>query len=104
MTENNKIDVIPYDTLVSVEVSGAYYARVQQLLMYIFKDKAADEVSKCMEELKSREPKDIFEYQVITILSLMYEIEVKAREQKKTVVKDLDELKESLKSSEVKPD
>jgi hypothetical protein len=57
-----------------------------------------------MEELKSREPKDIFEYQVITILSLMYEIEVKAREQKKTVVKDLDELKESLKSSEVKPD
>jgi len=93
MSNTQQLEAVPFDAMITIEISGAYFARLQQLTLHFSKTKAPDEFAKIVEELKTREPKDEFEYHFITLLSLNHEIEVKAREQKKTVMKDVsDEL------------
>ncbi len=83
MAEQKDIENIPFDAIITIEVNGGFYARVVQLLLEMANNKDIKDLIQLMNELKTREPKDDFEYHLITVLSLVSTIEKKAKEQGK---------------------
>jgi len=91
MEENNdkvKVKGIKLESLVNIEISGAYAARVQSFLIYYGTFKTTDEVQKIIEELKTEEPKDEYSFHLLTLLMLIKEIEEKA--EKQGLIEDLE--------------
>lgn len=84
-----KIEVIPYDSIIKVEVSGAYYARFHQLFISYISQKSPEEFAKILAELKDREPATEYEHNVVTLLSFIKEIELKAKEQSQTKMEEM---------------
>ena len=92
MSENKPtmpVDIIPYDSIIDIQVGGAFYGRIHELILYIAQQKEPQEFLKIMNELKEREPKEPFEFHMITLLALVREIEEKAKEQNKIQKKDI---------------
>lgn len=86
MSEQNKgkIEVIPFDASVNVEIGGGMYARLHQLMWSKASKKTADDFAKLLEHLKQGgKPRDEYEYEIETYLSLLYGIELAAKEQGK---------------------
>lgn len=81
MAEQKQVDTIPFDSVVTIEISGGYYTRIVQLLLEMAGSKDIKDLTALMNELKTREPKDDFEYHLITVLTLVSTIEKKAKEQ-----------------------
>ncbi len=77
---DKKVGTIPFDSILNVKVSGFYYARILQVATKYAHDNQLD-LLKTFEELKNREPKNIVEYNLVTLLSLCYAIEDAAQEQ-----------------------
>lgn len=77
------VNAIPKDKLITIQVSGLFYQRIQNNLFDIISQ--ADDLAKVpviLEELKTREPVNIWETSVSILMALAYEIETKAKEQK----------------------
>ena len=86
---NTKIEVIPTDAQIDITVGGGLYARLSQLITDYGSQKPLDEFNKILERLKTEKPQDAFEYHLITMISLVIEIEEKAKAQGKTVMRDI---------------
>lgn len=89
---NQMLDIFPFDETVSIEMSGAFYARITQLLMDHVNTKGHQEVAQIFEELTKREPKDAYEYHLITLSSLVKEVERQVQEQNKKQTIDVSTL------------
>jgi hypothetical protein len=72
---------IPKDALVSIKVSGAFYQNLQQLLYLIAEQKSVDEFAKAVAKIKDNPPSDTYEFQIATVLGVIFEIENCAKEQ-----------------------
>lgn len=83
------IDIFPLDETVQIEMSGAFYARITQLMMDHINSKGAQEVAKIFEELTKREPQDAYEYHLITLSVLIKEVEDQVQKQDKRKTVDL---------------
>lgn len=67
-----KLRVIKENSVVKIDIGDGFHVRIQQLLFYILKDHPAEKVILALENIKTKEPADDFEYHVLTLLSLLY--------------------------------
>lgn len=77
---NQKIGIIPYDKIITIEVSGYFYAKIMQLVTAFVEENEID-ILRMLEELKTREPETPKEQNFMTLVSLCSEIETKAHAQ-----------------------
>jgi hypothetical protein len=89
---NTKVKVIPTEAQIDITIGGGLYARLSQLITDFGSQKPIEEFTAIMERLKTEKPQDAFEYHLITLLSLVIEIEEKATAQGKVVERDIKDL------------
>lgn len=85
----SKLEVIPLDAIIDTQINGGTVSRLHQLLLAHCQTNTPERLSQIMQELKTREPVDGFEYNLITILTLIEGIEEDARKQGKTQMADV---------------
>jgi hypothetical protein len=80
------IPQVPYNAIVSIEVSGGFLARCQALLLAISEEMGSEQVKASLEKFKSTaDPAtDKNEETLYILMALVGEIEQKALDQKKT--------------------
>lgn len=83
MSTKSEVEVFPLEATVTVEISGAFYARLTQLLLDHAMTKDAKGISEAYENIKSNEPKDSYEYHLLTLSVLVREIEEQVRKDNK---------------------
>ena len=76
-----EIETIPYESLINITVSGAFYSRSQDMLFSICFEKPKDEYLEALKNISSNNIQTSFEYNLSTLLILITEIENKAKEQ-----------------------
>lgn len=86
-----KMPTVPLDTLITIEISGAYLKRCQLLLMILAKDMGEELVKQCLERFKATDevPDTIRESVFYILMSLVAEAEKAAIDQKKVVDTEL---------------
>jgi hypothetical protein len=80
---NSQIEVFPLDATVTIEVSGSFYARLTQLLLDHAMTKNAKEITAAYENIKTNEPKDAYEYHLLTLSVLVKDIEAQIKKENK---------------------
>lgn len=85
------IPAIPFDAKIDITIGGGLYARLSQLTTHFASQKSEEEFTKILTRLQQpgNKPLDEFEYHLITLLSLVAEIEIKAKEQGKTIDQEI---------------
>ena len=82
-TNEDTVESIPFDSLINIQVSGAYLQKLKIMLLQLYENKDdIREVPVILAELSQREPENMWEFHVITILALVKEIEDSAKKQK----------------------
>ena len=90
MAEKATVEVIPYDAIVNVKISGGFYTRLVQLSLTFANQLGLEDLTTHLEEMKTREPKNDTEYNLLTILTMISTIEREARLQKVLETKEVD--------------
>lgn len=106
MSTKSEIEVFPLDATVTIEISGAFYARLTQLLLDHAMSKDNKTLSAAYENLKSNEPQDSYEYHLLTLSILIREIESQVKKENKYEKIDestLKKLAEDLNSDDPQP-
>jgi len=86
-----KYDTIPTDVLIDIQISGAFYRRMVDLLGMLSESVPLDDFKAVLEKLKTNNPaEDMFEFNVHTLMSLIYEVEKRAKEQNKTKQEEIE--------------
>jgi len=83
----DKIETIPFDAVLNIPISGAFYSRIQQCFYALLEQKMKDDptgesTNKVLKELESRDPVDLWETLVTVNLALLYAADEAAKEQK----------------------
>jgi hypothetical protein len=82
---------IPEDVIIDIQVSGYFYRQIVNNLLLIGDTKTPEEFSKALKSMEGTEPpKDQFELSVRTLAALIYEIELKAKAQNKTITTEVE--------------
>ena len=78
----HKVTGIKKDAIVKLDIGAGFYFRISQMLIgFGAMHWPGKEIGEVMEHLKDNEPRDENEYHLVTLLSLVHEIEAKAQEQ-----------------------
>jgi hypothetical protein len=78
----HKVETIPFDASIKLDMPGSFYARLQQLLLSYSSSKSPQELQTILKKLGTdEEPEDEFEYHLFTLTIFIHEIEKKAKEQ-----------------------
>jgi hypothetical protein len=88
---SKKIGYIPFDKIIDLKISGFFYGRIVKLFNTMLKGKE-NEFLKSMQELKTREPETDDEFNFLTILILMNEIEQAAKTQEIIIEKTIQDV------------
>jgi hypothetical protein len=93
MSEPTKksIEGIPTDAVIDLQISGNFYQRLHQLLMFHSQKEGLDKFTAALAAIKAGEPKNEYEYHLLTILTLIGSIEEAAKIQGKIKTADLPE-------------
>ena len=78
-----KIKTIQGDAIISLEISGGFYDRIQQVFGELITDASDEELNKIFENIKNREKLSSRELAIETILIFCQSFEEKAIEQGK---------------------
>ena len=90
------LEVFPLDSIISVEISGAFYSRLNQLFMEHANQRGLDKLAQTFVELNSREPQDSWEFHLLTLSILIREIEQNVRNENKFEKIHHDEIQSTL--------
>jgi hypothetical protein len=103
---NDQIAILPFDSLVTVEFSGRFYAKMQNLLFALMQEKSdkPEELALILKELETREPQNMWEEQVSILLAIIFEIDNQAAKQKVLVKKPLSDYLPKDDSPEASPE
>lgn len=86
-----KIETIPFDASVKMEIPGSFYARLQQLVVSYSMSKTPEEMQKALKKLATNEdPADEFEYHLHTLMILVHTIEKEAKKQNLLKLEDME--------------
>ncbi len=78
----HKVETIPFDVKIKMEMPGGFYARLQQLLLSYSQSKTPVDMQEALKRLGTKEePINEFEYHLFTLTILVHEIEKNAKEQ-----------------------
>jgi hypothetical protein len=78
--DKEQVDEFPNDAIVSIKISGAFYKRLAKMMFDFANTVTPDQFTKMLVELKGREPKDDTEFNILTLLILIAEIERQVKE------------------------
>ena len=82
---------IPEDALIDIKVSGQFHRRLITLITLLGETVSLDEFKAVLESIKENKPSDkLFEFNVHTILMLIYEIETEAKKQNKLTTAEIE--------------
>lgn len=82
-TTQSQVEVFPLDAVITIEISGSFYARLTQLLLDHVMTKDSKTIAAAYDNIKNNEPKDSFEYHLLTLSILVKEIEKRVKEENK---------------------
>ena len=85
-----EIETLPYESIVDFKVSGAFYARIQNLFFNLSSEKSKEDYTACIKNISSNNITTNYEYDIQTLLILITEIESKAKEQGKMLMQEID--------------
>jgi hypothetical protein len=86
-----KYETLPNEAIVDIKVSGSFYLRLVSLLNSLGESVPLEEFKDVLEKIKEDKPADsLFEFNVHTILMMIYEIESEAIKQKKTKEEEIE--------------
>ena len=89
-----KVPTIPPDAVITIEVGGGLYSRFYQLMWDKAYERPAEKFKESLDFLKGGgAPRDKYEYELETYLSLLYEIETSAKKQGKLSYVNPDDIK-----------
>lgn len=84
MNSNDKnIEIFPLESIVTVEISGAFYARLTQLLLDHAMTRDTKSIGESYAHLQSNDPRDAYEYHLLTLSILVKEIEAQVKKENK---------------------
>lgn len=84
-------NTIPNDALIDIKISGAFYAKLSNLLIKLASSMPEEEFKTLMSDFKdNKQPKNTTEFTIHILFSLIYEIENNAKKQNKIVIKEID--------------
>lgn len=87
-----QIPVIKQDELIDITVNGSFYARVQQLALFLLRDKEQAQVIEIFDKIANNKIEDEVTAHVQTMVVLMNEIERSAQENNKIQMEESDNL------------
>lgn len=77
-------DTLPPDALVDIQISGTFYRKMVDLLTMLSESVTLEEFKTVLQKMKENNPaEDLFELNVHTLMSLIYEVEIQAKAQNK---------------------
>jgi len=79
--KNTQIEVMPYDKIVNVSVSGAFLNRVQSVLVYLLSNFEQPRIKEAAERIRKGEHTEPWEFHYETLAVLINNIERTAREE-----------------------
>ena len=85
-----KVTGIKKDAQIKITVSAGFYFRLAQLVVSYTSTWTSEELQELMLKLKDTDPTDEKEYHLVTLVSLVNEIESKAKEQDLLITEELD--------------
>ncbi len=87
LDSEDTIDFIPNDAIISIPVSGAFYAKLKETLYMLLSEQMDNpaQLPIMLKELEARGPTDILEQHLTIYLALIYQIEKSAKENKLVV-------------------
>lgn len=91
-TEKRKVEIIPLTAEIELRVSGAIYARLSQLLQYLYKFENEEEFNSFLSAVKDKKTNENEKaYHFETIALIVDHLEKCAREQKQTEETEISE-------------
>lgn len=86
-----QVESIPFDAIVNIKVSGAYYATLQQIFMDLAMTRPEADFKAAMEKLKNNgKPASKYEMHLQALLALIIEVENEAKAQGLVLKKEVD--------------
>jgi len=82
------LEIFPVEEIVSIKISGGFYVRLSQLLSDHISTRSHAEIAQIFADIATREPKDSFEYHLLTLTVLIKEIESVVRAENKFEIVD----------------
>jgi len=81
---NDKVYVLPFEAIVKINISGAFFETLKQGAYTIMEQFNGDikEIPIILKELETRAPENFWEQQITTYLALLHAVEEGAKEQK----------------------
>lgn len=77
-------ETLPLDAIVDIQISGTFYRKLADLLIALGESVGLEEFKKVLAKLKENKPAEsLFEFNVHTVISLLYEVEIQAKAQNK---------------------
>lgn len=89
---NEQVELIRKDALIPITVGAGFYARLQEVLLYIVKGKTQEELSNATEQIKSGTVNEPWIKHYETMLALCQELDSQARQNNLTVKTNIDSL------------
>lgn len=87
----HEVTGIKKDAIIKIEVGGGFYFRLAQFVtFYTARTWAAENLETTLEELQTRKPETDEEYHLITLMSLIHEIEESAKKQDMIITEEVD--------------
>lgn len=84
MEEKIKYKALPHDALVDIKISGFFYKRLITLYTLLGQSVPQEDFAKVMDKIKTDTPADsVYELNIHTLMSIIFEIEKSAVEQGK---------------------
>lgn len=84
-------DTIKPDAIIDIQISGTFYRRMVDLLTMLGESVPLEDFKKVLDKLKANNPaEDMFEFNVHTLMSLIYEVEKQAKAQNKTSTAEME--------------
>ena len=84
MEEKVKYKALAHDAIVDIKISGFFYKRLITLFTLLGQTVSQEEFTKVMDKIKTDSPAEsVFELNIHTLMSIIFEIEKSAVEQNK---------------------
>jgi len=84
------VDTIETTSIITIEISGAYYEKLKTVVLYMGNENPEAFV-KCIEKIKTQQQvENLYEFTLLTLFEIVSEIELRAKEQGKIKVEELD--------------
>jgi hypothetical protein len=98
--DDQLIDVIKEDAIVSIKMSTGYYKRIQNVIAFIFEGKSVKEIQNSHKAIASRDIKEPWIFHYETLLILCREFEKAAQDDKQIEKMTIGELKQAMAKAE----